>query len=150
MKRLWRALAFLAATGAALFLSTAALAVVGGSSTPQAQWRTTLGRGTWSGELTALYPGAPNDAERFVVRIVNGGTSAQVLHSVTASITTTAAAGCRASWFTVSIRHGSRPLPAQIGPGKSYTGTVELAMRNSGTDQDACRRASPAFAVAAR
>ena len=33
------------------------------SSHPQAQWRATLGRATWSGRLTALYPGAANNTE---------------------------------------------------------------------------------------
>ena len=148
MKRLWRALAFLAATGAALFLSTAALAVTSGSSPAQAQWRTTLGRATWSGKLTALYPGAPNDTERFAVTVTNAGHAAQRLSSVTASIAPTAAAGCRKSWFTVAIAH-PRPLPARIAPGGLYTAHIELAMRDSGTNQDACRGASPAFTVTA-
>jgi hypothetical protein len=150
MKRLWRALAFLAATGAALFLSTAALAVGAGSGPPPAQWKTTLRPASSSGKRTALYPGAPNDTERFAVAIVNGGTSAQVLHHLTASIATTAAAGCRANWFTVSIGHGNRSLPARIAPGASYTAKVDLLMRDSGTNQDACRGASPAFTVTAR
>ncbi|HUA03585.1 MAG TPA: hypothetical protein VMB27_06740 [Solirubrobacteraceae bacterium] len=149
MKRLWRVLAFLAATGAALFLSTAAFAVGAGSSPPQAQWKVNRGPATWSGKLTALYPGAPNDTERFTVTIVNRGRSAQILHSVTASIATTAAAGCRTSWFTVAVRH-ERPLPARIASGASYIAQVGLAMRNSGTNQDACRRASPAFTITAR
>jgi hypothetical protein len=150
MKRLWRALAFLATTGVALFLSTAALAVVGGSSSaPPPKWTTSLGRGTWSGKLTALYPGVPNDTERFTVRIVNTSHAAERLSSVTASIATTGAPGCRASWFTIAVVH-QRPVPAQVAPGNSFAGTVLLAMRNSGTNQDACRGAMPAFRVTAR
>jgi len=149
MKRLWRALAFLAAAGAALFLSTAAFAVGAGSGPPQAQWKVSHGPATWSGKLTALYPGAPNDTERFAVTIVNRGTSAQFLHSITASIATTSAAGCRTSWFTIEVRH-ERPLPARIAPGAEYSATIQLAMRDSGTDQDSCRSASPAFIVTAR
>lgn len=160
MKRLWRALAFLAATGAALFLSTAGLAVAGGSSTPQAQWASTLGPAAWSGQLTALYPGAAADTERFTVTVTNTGQKAQRLSSITASIPSQANGdaqtgagadipGCRASWFAVSIGQDNRLLPTQVGPGESYTGTVELAMQNSGTNQDACRGASPAFTVTA-
>ena len=149
MNRLWRALAFLAAAGAALFLSTAALAIGGGSSPPQAQWKVSHGPATWSGKLAALNPGAPNDTERFAVTIVNRGKSAQVLHSVTASIATTAAAGCRTSWFTVAVRH-ERPLPARIAPGASLTAQAGLAMRDSRTNQDACRGAAPALTVSAR
>ncbi len=160
MNRLWRALAFLAGTGAALFLSTAALAVGAGSSPPQAQWKATLGRATWSGRLTALYPGAADDTELVTITVTNAGHKAQRLSSVTASIRSqangdaeTAAGGditgCRATWFTVSIAHHSA-LSTRIAPRKSYAAQVRLAMRNSGTNQDACRGASPAFTVTAR
>jgi hypothetical protein len=147
MTRLRRALAFLAAAGAALVLSTSAFGA--GSSPPQTQWKTNLGPASWSGKLHALYPGAPNDAQRFAVTIANGGRSAQVLHSVTASIGNTGAAGCRTGWFTVAVGH-ERRLPARIPSGGEYTATVQLAMRDSGTNQDACRDASPAFTVTAR
>ena len=149
MKRLWRALAFLAATGAVLFLSSAALAVGQGSSSPQAQWKITLGPATWSGKLHALYPGAPNDAERFAVTITNTGRATQRVSSVASSIATTGAAGCRANWFTASVVH-ERPLPARVKPGASSTVTIALFMRNSGTNQDACRGTAPAFTFTAR
>ncbi|HTT30708.1 MAG TPA: hypothetical protein VMG37_19995 [Solirubrobacteraceae bacterium] len=159
MKRLWRALAFLAAAVAALFLSTAALAVAGGSSPPPAQWTSTLGPASWSGKLTALYPGAAGDTELFTLTLTNAGQSTQRLSSITASIRSqangdaeTAAGadipGCRATWFTVAVDdHG--PLPARLASGASYTGTIELAMQNSRTDQDGCRGAPPAFTVTA-
>lgn len=161
MNRLWRALAFLAAAGTALFLSTAALAVGGGSSQPQAKWKVALGPATWSGKLTALYPGAPADTEVFAVRIANASNSVQVLHSVEASMqrqangdAETAAGmdiqGCRASWFAVSVDHAGRPLFINIAPGTSYTAKVDLTMRASGSNQDECRAASPAFTVTSR
>lgn len=163
MKRLWRALAFLAAAGAALFLSTSALAVGGGSNPTPAQphWRTALGPVTWSGKLTALYPGSRGDTEIFAVRTTNAGKSAQVLHSVTASIPTGGGGdaetvnradirGCRASWFTVSIDGRDRRLPAHLAPGASYAGHVDLVMRDAAADQDACEGASPAITITAR
>jgi hypothetical protein len=151
MKRLWRALAFLAAAGAALFLSTSALAVGAGSNPTPAQphWRTALGPVTWSGKLTALYPGSRDDTERFALMITNAGKSAQVLHSVTASVQSKTN-GCRASWFTVSIDDRDRRLPARLAPGSSYAAHVDLVMRDTGANQDACEGASPAITVTAR
>jgi hypothetical protein len=149
MKRLWRALAFLAAAGAALFLSTSALAVGARSSQSQTQWKAALGHATWSGKLTALYPGARDDTERFAVTITNAGKSAQALHSVTASVQSKTN-GCRASWFTVSIDGRDRRLPARLAPGSSYAAHVDLVMRDTGANQDACEGASPAITVTAR
>jgi hypothetical protein len=161
MKGPWKALAFqAAASGAALVLSTSALAVGAGSSPAPARWKTTLGPVTWSGQPTALYPGAAGDTELVAVRVANSGHVAARLRSVTASIPTEADGdaetvagadirGCRASWFTISIKHGNRALPAEIASGASYTGRLDLAMRDSATNQDACEGASPAFTVRA-
>ena len=138
MTRLWRALAFLAAAGAALVLSTSAFAVGAGSSQPQVQWKTSLGPATWSGKLTALYPGASRDTELLPITVINTGRSAQRLSSVSASIPagaggdaqTAAGAdirGCRAAWFSASIGDrrtalARRALPRRLlhrprGPG---------------------------------
>lgn len=161
MRRLRRALAFLAAAGAAVFLSSAALALGAGSSQSPAQWKVRLGPASWSGKLTALYPGARDDTEVFAVTVDNAGNSTGVLHSVTVSLAragngdaeTTAGSeirGCRAGWFTISITHPDRPLPARMAPRASYAGRVDLTMRDSGTNQNACRGASPAFTVTSR
>ena len=163
MKRPWKALASLAAVaGTAFVLSTSALAI-GGGATPSsaAQWRTSLGPARWTGRLTALYPGAADDTEVFSITVTNASRAMQSLRSVIASVRvqggrdvgTVAGAdipGCRASWFRVSIARASRALPARIAPGASYTASLELAMRNSATNQDACRGAAPAFTVTAR
>lgn len=158
MRRTWKALAFLATViGAAFALSTVALAVGGGSSPPAPRWRTTLGPVTWSGRLSALYPGAPG--ERLAFTVTNAGRGIQRLGWVRASIAaagngdaeTAARAdirGCRASWFRVAVDRGGRSLPAPVAPGASYRGTTQVTMRDSGTNQDACRGAAPAFAVA--
>ncbi len=161
MTRLWRALAFLAAAGAALVLSTSAFAVGAGSSRPQIQWKTSLGPATWSGKVTALYPGASHDTVRRPLTVINTGRSPQRLSSLSASIPagaggdaqTAAGAnirGCRAAWFSASIGGGGRPLPIKLSRGVSYIGQVDLVMRDSGTNQDACERASPAITVTAR
>ena len=57
--------------------------------------------------------------------------------------------GCRAKWFTVVVDRANRPLPARLVPGASYRGKVELTMRDSGTNQDACRGAAPAVSITA-
>ena len=57
--------------------------------------------------------------------------------------------GCRATWFAVVVDHADRPLPLELGARASYRGKVELTMRDSGTNQDACKGASPAIAVTA-
>jgi hypothetical protein len=161
MKWSWKTLAGLAVTtAAALALSTSALAVGSGSTPAPAQWRTRVGSVSWSGRLSALYPGAPADTELLHFKVTDAGHAAQRLGSITASMPTgpgrdaeTASGrdipGCRAAWFTVSVDRGNRRLPLHIAPGGSYAGAVDLAMRDSGSDQDACRGAAPAVAITA-
>ena len=161
MKRPWRALAFLATVVVcALALSTSASALGGGSSPARPQWRTSLGPATWSGRLTALYPGAQGDAEVFPVKVTDTARAAQRLRSLTAAVPVGSSEdaetaqgavipGCLASWFVVTVERGARALPATIKPGASYAASVRLVMRDSGSNQDACRGAAPAFTVTA-
>ena len=160
MKRPWKALGALAATAAVVLgLSTSASAI-GGKSTSAPQWKTSLGQASWSGRLTALYPGAASDTESFPVTVRNGGRAKQSLTSLTAAMVKTTRGdaetaggaditGCRAGWFAVGMDPRDRRLPASIAPGASYTGTVDLSMRDSGSNQEACRSARPAFTVTA-
>jgi hypothetical protein len=57
--------------------------------------------------------------------------------------------GCRAKWFTVVVDRTNRPLPARLAPGASYRGKIKLTMRDSGTNQDACRGTAPAVSITA-
>jgi hypothetical protein len=160
--RSWRALVVIvAAVAAALALSTSALAVGGGSSAAPPRWKIGLGSATWSGRLTMLDPGAANDIERFPFTLGNGGRASQRLRSVTVAIATAAGGdaetaagadirGCRASWFAVSLDPRDRSLPAKLGPGATYSGRLDLSMRDSAGNQDACEGASPAFTLSAR
>jgi hypothetical protein len=158
MKGPWKALAFLAAVaGTALVLSTYAFALGGGAAPAPAHWKTNLSGAAWSGRVSALYPGAANDVELKSVTVTNDTHAKQRLSAVTASIRTTAGdvqntagaeiRGCRASWFGVSVEHASRSLPAVIPPGDSYTAKIAFTMRDSATNQDACRGTAPAFTV---
>ena len=49
-------------------------------------------------------------------------------------------------WFGVSVEHASRSLPAVVPPGH-VPAKIALTMRDSATNQDACRGAAPAFTV---
>lgn len=157
MKRTWKALAFLATLiGAAFATSTIALAIGGGSSPQAPRWRTTLGPVTWSGRLNALYPGA--SGEQLAFTVTNAGRGIQRLGWVRASIAAAGngdaetaggadITGCRASWFRIAVDHGGRSLPVPVAPGASYRAAAQLTMRDSGTNQDACRGAAPAVTV---
>lgn len=159
MKGPWKALAFLAAVaGTAFVLSTSAFAL-GGHANPAPQWKPRLGTATWSGRLAALYPGVANDTEIFPLTVTNTARSVERLHSISVSLVTRAGdavtaggadiRGCRASWFTISLDPHNRALPLKLASEGSYTGRIDLAMRDSGTDQNACERGAPAFTVTA-
>jgi hypothetical protein len=161
MKSPRKALAFIAAVaGTALVLSTSAFALGGGSAPASAQWRLTLSAPAWSGRLTALLPGVVNDTEFRSLTVTNGSRAKQTLRSVTASIKTAGDGdaqnaagadlrGCRASWFAVSVANRGRPLPALIPAGDFFTARIALTMRDTSTDEDACRNRAPAFTVTA-
>jgi len=161
MKRTWKALAFLATLAAtALAVSTSAFAVGGGSGSSLPSWGISLGPANWSGRLTALYPGVRGDAELLGFVVTNAGHTRQRLNRVVALVLATRGGdartaggadirGCRAKWFTVVVDRANRPLPARLAPGASYRGRVKLTMRDSGTDQDACRGAAPAVSITA-
>jgi len=161
MKGPWKALTFLAAVaGTALVLSTSALALTGATDPASPQWQASLGSATWSGGLNALYPGAANDTEVVPFTITNAGRSSQLLNSVGVSMMTasngdaetTAGAdipGCRANWFTVSVDPSDRALPLHITAAAAYTGAVDLSMPDSGTNENACQNAAPAFTITA-
>jgi hypothetical protein len=137
---------------AALVLSTTALAASDTNPSPGG-WSTTVAAGLPS----TLAPGATEQI-RFVV--TNGSQDTKPLNSVTAAIPTEADGdaetigrvdipGCLARWFTASVDASDPALPPQVTAGASYAGRVNLTMRDSGTDQDACRGAAPAVSVTA-
>ena len=159
----WRTLAVVAAAVAmALVLSASALALGGRSrSAASPQWKIRLGTATWSGRVTALYPGAANDVELFPFIVTNDGSSGQRLRAVTAAMATgpggdvetakgAVVRGCRTAWFSLSVHSRDRSLPAEVAPGATYAGQLDLSMGGSATNQDACRGSAPAFTVTAQ
>ena len=161
MKQSWKTLAGLAvATAAALALTTSALALGSRPSSDSPRWRTVRGQVTWSGKLRALYPGAPADTELLHFTVTNTGHATQRLSSITVSMSTTPGGdvrnatgagfpGCRAAWFKLSFDGRSGRLPVRIASGASYAGAADLAMRESGSNQNACRGAAPGVTITA-
>jgi hypothetical protein len=156
------AIALFALAGGAIAYYTGGSNSATGSGTVGAstQWGVSQGTPTWSGTLTALYPGATNDTEYFPFTVTNNGKGHQAVSSITATMPTelngdaeTAAGaditGCLASWFTVAVDASNPALPADLAPAGTYTGKLDLTMQNSGTNQDACQNAAPAVTVTA-
>jgi len=156
------ALVALAAAGAAYAYFTGGSNSATGSGTvgTSSTWAVTQGTPTWSGSLTALYPGASSDTEYLPFTVTNNGHGHQAVTSITASLPaetngdaeTGAGAdipGCLASWFTATVDSSNPALPSDLAPGGTYTGKVDLTMQDTATNQNACQSASPAVTVTA-
>jgi hypothetical protein len=161
--------ALIVAPLAALALAGGAYAYfTGGSSSANASgtvgssttWAVTTGGATWSGSLTALYPGASNDTELLPFTVTNNGNGHQAVTSITAALMTktngdaetatgTDITGCLASWFTATVDSGNASLPANLAAGGTYTGKIDMTMQDSGTNQNACQGAVPAVTITA-
>lgn len=158
-------LALAAVTVAVAYFTGASNSATGagtvGSST---QWGISMGSVSWSGSLSALYPGAGaiNDTEYLPFTVTNNGKGYQSIQSVTVSLPTESAAGevgdaetaagadipgCKSSWFTAALDSGNPTVPADLAAGGTYTGKVDLTMQDSGTNQNACQGVSPAVTV---
>jgi hypothetical protein len=129
---------------------------VGASTT----WGVAQGTPTWSGSLTALYPGASSDTELLPFTVTNNGHGHQAVTSITASLPaetngdaeTAGGAditGCQASWFTATVDSSNAALPANLAAAGTYTGKIDLTMQDSGTNQNACQNAAPAVTITA-
>jgi hypothetical protein len=154
------AIGLLAAVGGAVaYFSGASNSATGsGSVGASTQFAVSQGSPTWSGSLTALYPGASNDTEYLPFTATNNGNGKQAVTNVTVSIpqkangdAQTAAGvditGCQASWFTATVDATNPTLPADIAAGGTYTGKIDLTMQDSGTNQNSCQGAAPAVTV---
>jgi hypothetical protein len=129
---------------------------VGASTT----WGIAQGTASWSGSLTALYPGASSDTEYLPFTVTNNGHGHQAVTSITATLPaetngdaeTAAGAdipGCLASWFTATVDASNPSLPANLAPAGTYTGKIDLNMSDSGTNQNSCQNAAPAVTITA-
>ncbi len=154
--------AALAITGAAVAYFTGGTGSVTGSGTvgTSSPWAVATGTPTWSGTLTALYPGATNNTELIPFTVTNNGHGHQSVAGIAATLPaqsngdaqTAAGAdipGCLASWFTATVDTGNPALPSNLAPGGTYVGKIDLTMQDSGTNQNACQNAAPAVTITA-
>jgi hypothetical protein len=161
-KKRLAAVAFVAAlaiTGAAVAYFTGGSGTVTGSGSvgSSGAWTVATQTPTWSGTLTALYPGAANDTELIPFTATNNGKGDEAVTNVQISMPTingdvTAGGveitGCKASWFNAAADATNPVLPSDIASGSAYTGKVDLTMLNVTTaSQDACQGKAPAVTI---
>jgi hypothetical protein len=152
--------ALLVAGGAAYAYFTGGSNSATGSGTVGAStsWGIATGTPSWSGSLTALYPGASGDTEYIPFTVTNNGKGHQAVTAITATVAadssgnaeTAAGAsitGCLASWFTATVDSSDASLPADLAAGGTYTGKIDLTMQDTATNQNACQSASPAVTI---
>jgi hypothetical protein len=107
---------------------------------------------------TAIYPGTGVESIPFTV--TNNGKGAQNLKTLSYAIKQdvsgnaetsggTVITGCLASWFTPSANAGNAALPSNLAPAGTYSGNVDVAMSDTGTNQDPCKTALPGVIVTA-
>ena len=151
--------AALAITGAAVAYFTGGSSTVNGSGTvgSSTPWGITTGTPTWSGTLTALYPGASNNTEFLPFTVTNNGNGHQSPTAIAATVLVDGSGnaetsagvpitGCLAAWFTAAPDPGN-PALADLAPGGTYTGKVDLTMLNVNTSQDLCQGRAPGVAI---
>ncbi len=154
-------LALSAVTAAVAYFTGAAGSGTGsGTVGSSSAWTVAMGTPTWSGSLTALYPGATNDTELMPFTVTNNGSGHQAVTNLTAVLPaesngdaeTAAGAdipGCLAAWFTPTLDSGNPALPDDIAGGSTYTGKVDLTMQDVNANQNPCQGKSPAVTVTA-
>ena len=109
--------AVLAVSGIAVAYFTGGSGSVTGSGTvgSASALGVTTGTPTWSGGLTALYPGATNNTQFLPFTVTNNGNGHQSVTTITAALLKDASGnaetasgtpipGCLASWFTANAR----------------------------------------------
>jgi hypothetical protein len=126
-----------------------------GSGTGQATVGTSTPWGvTFQSTTGTMYPGLGTSTVRYTV--TNNGPGNQHLNTTTASVVNdgsgnvtssgTPVTGCLASWFSVT---NHPPAAATLAPSATTTGTADVAMTESGTNQDACKSVTPDILISA-
>jgi hypothetical protein len=153
-------IAALAITGAAVAYFTGGTGSVTGSGTvgTSTPWNITAGTPTFSGSLTAIYPGA--GTEFFPFTVTNKGNGQQSLTNIVPAVSKdtngyvisngVAVTGCLASWFTATTDPANAALP-DLAPNATYSGKIDLTMQDpvTPTIQDACKSVTPAVTITA-
>lgn len=153
--------AALAVTGAAVaYFTGGPVSVTGsgnvGAATP---WGVALGTPTWSGTLTALYPGATSDTEVIPFTVTNNGQGPESVTKITISLPAETNGdaeaggadinGCLASWFKATADASDPSLPSSIPSGGTYAGKIDLTMPSVNANQNACQNSAPEVTVTA-
>jgi hypothetical protein len=154
--------AVLAVSGIAVAYFTGGSGSVTGSGTvgSASALGVTTGTPTWSGSLTALYPGATNNTQFLPFTVTNSGNGHQSVTTIAAAVLKDASGnaetasgtpitGCLASWFTVTVDASNPALPSNLAPGGTYIGKVDLTMQDSGTNQNPCQGTAPGVTITA-
>ena len=129
-----------------------------GSST---QWGIAQGTASWSGSLTALYPGAASDTEYLPFTVTNKARATRrsrpsrrrcrprptVTPNGGRKRTSRDASRLPLTATVTARRRGLRR--ANLAPAGTYTGKIDLTMQDSGTNQNACQGAAPAVTITA-
>lgn len=148
-----------AVLGAVAILAMAGIAVAYFTSTGSGTGSATVGSSTAFKVTVAaatggpLYPGSGSENLAYTVK--NEGSGAQNVNSTSATVASEGGnitqggvevPGCKASWFTAT---DTSPAPVNLKGGESASGSVEVTMQDSGTNQDACQGTSPDITVSA-
>jgi hypothetical protein len=149
-----------AVLGAIAILAMAGIAVAYFTSTGSGSGSATVGEATaFKVTVSAatggpLYPGSGSENLAYTVK--NEGSGAQNVNATSASVASDEGGditqggepveGCKAAWFTAT---DSSPAPVDLAGSESASGSVEVTMQDSGTNQDACQGASPDITVSA-
>jgi hypothetical protein len=161
MKRSRKILVALGVGVGSLAIASAAFAYFTGGTASDTKTGHVGSTTTWTISVGAfsggpVYPGAGTDSAGYT--ITNSGSGAQALTSVTAAVASnsgnitqsgTPLVGCLASWFSAVA---GAPTPATgvgIAPSGTATGTVNVTMSDSGTNQNICKSATPDVTVTA-
>lgn len=102
-----------------------------------------------------LYPGS--GTTNLAYHVKNVSTGHQNVSSITAALTTDTAGGvyntsssafvdgCQASWFTVTNNAGV--LPDNLAGGATHSGSADVVLNDSGTNQNPCQGVTPQLTV---
>jgi len=149
----------LAVTGVAVayFTGGSGNVTANGTVGSSSAWTVAAGTPTWSGTLTALYPGATNDTELIPFTATNNGKGDEAVTNVSITMPTlngdvtsggVEITGCKAAWFTAAGDASNPALPDDIASGSAYSGKVDLTMQNvTNASQDACQGKTPAVTI---
>jgi hypothetical protein len=111
---------------------------------------------TFQATTGTMYPGCATCKSTVNYTVTNNGTGDQHLNTTTASVVSdgsgnvkssgTSVPGCLAAWFSAA---NNPPAAATLAPAGTSTGSADITMSESGTNQDACKSVTPDILISA-